>query len=68
WLIESTKHQLPNSLTSLLDNFLSGIAPENIKDIQSHWSSKVHVTDFAMRGEPLHINIGVFQIVCLATL
>ncbi|EIT7139192.1 WYL domain-containing protein [Vibrio parahaemolyticus] len=68
WLIESTKHQLPNSLTSLLDNFLSGIAPENIKDIQSHWSSKVHVTDFAMRGEPLHINVGVFQIVCLATL
>ncbi|EGQ9219282.1 helix-turn-helix transcriptional regulator [Vibrio parahaemolyticus] len=68
WLIESTKHQLPNSLTSLLDNFLSGIAPENIKDIQSHWSSKVHVTDFAMRVEPLHINVGVFQIVCLATL
>ncbi|HIF6035959.1 hypothetical protein [Vibrio alginolyticus] len=55
WLIESTKHQLPNSLTSLLDNFLSGIAPENIKDIQSHWSSKVHVTDFPMRGEPLHL-------------
>ncbi|KIF54344.1 helix-turn-helix transcriptional regulator [Vibrio owensii] len=68
WLIESTKHQLPNSLTPLLDNFLSGIAPENIKDIQSHWSSKVHVTDTAMSGEPLYINVGVFQIVCLATL
>ncbi|WP_186176384.1 helix-turn-helix transcriptional regulator [Vibrio jasicida] len=68
WIIESTKHQLPNSLTSLLDNFLSGIAPENIKDIQSHWSSKVHVTDSAMRGKSLHINVAVFQIVCLATL
>ncbi|HEQ3588151.1 hypothetical protein QTO16_15260 [Vibrio harveyi] len=68
WIIESTKHQLPNSLTPLLDNFLSGITPEGIKDIQSHWSSKVHVTDFAMSGKPRHINVGVFQILCLATL
>ncbi len=68
WLIKSTKHKLPNSLTFLLDNFLSGITPETIKDIQSHWSSKVYVTDTVMSGKPLHINVGVFQIVCLATL
>lgn len=68
WLVESTKHHLPNSLVHLLENFLSGIAPENMKDIQSHWSSKVHVIGTLMREGSLHTNVGVFQIVCLAAL
>ncbi|KHF15114.1 hypothetical protein PO80_12570, partial [Vibrio parahaemolyticus] len=68
WLVESTKHHLPNSLVHLLENFLSGIAPENMKDIQSHWSSKVHVIGNVMRKGSLHTNVGVFQIVCLAAL
>ncbi|MCS0307808.1 helix-turn-helix transcriptional regulator [Vibrio diabolicus] len=68
WLVESTKHHLPNNLVHLLENFLSGIAPENMKDIQSHWSSKVHVIGNVMRKGSLHTNVGVFQIVCLAAL
>ncbi|ELU8562341.1 hypothetical protein PO80_02695 [Vibrio parahaemolyticus] len=68
WLVESTKYHLPNSLAHLLENFLSGIAPENMKDIQSHWLSKVHVIGNVMRESSLHTNVGVFQIVCLAAL
>ncbi|MGU3812843.1 helix-turn-helix transcriptional regulator [Vibrio diabolicus] len=68
WLIESTKQQLPSSLAPLLDDFLSSISPENIKDIQSHWSSKVHITNPTPLSKHTHVDIQVFQIVCLATL
>ncbi|QFQ77561.1 hypothetical protein [Vibrio harveyi] len=44
WLIQSAKHQLPNSLSPLLEDFLSSITPENTKDLQCHWVTKIHVT------------------------
>ena len=68
WLIQSAKHQLPNSLSPLLEDFLSSITPENTKDLQCHWVTKIHVTNTKIKTEPLHINVGVFQIACLATL
>ncbi|MGL1106027.1 WYL domain-containing protein [Vibrio parahaemolyticus] len=68
WIIESTKHHLPNSLALLLDDFLSNITPEDINNIQNHWSSKVPITIQNPLSNHIQVDIQVFQIVCLAAL
>ncbi|MCR9543782.1 helix-turn-helix transcriptional regulator [Vibrio alginolyticus] len=68
WLIESTKHHLPSSLAPLLDDLLSNIAPEDINNIQNHWSSKVPITAPTPLTKHSQVDIQIFQIVCLATL
>ncbi|HFD4005626.1 TPA: helix-turn-helix transcriptional regulator [Vibrio parahaemolyticus] len=68
WLIESTKHHLPSSLAPLLDDLLSNITPEDINNIQNHWSSKVPITAPPPLSKHTQVDIQIFQIVCLATL